>query len=124
MFGTSFKSILAAAVVASTASLGTAGVANAGSSFSLHIGNGYHGGYYAPRRHAPRIHRSHNRHGKRCGPRRALNKAWRMGINQPHIARVNGRKIVVAGYNHGYRAKVVFKRGSRNCRVIKTRGLY
>ena len=121
MFTKSVKTMLAAAVVATGGAFSTS-IANAGTSFGIYIGNGpapgihyNHGGYnsyQAPRRH------------RKCNPRRALNKAYRMGVYNPHITRVNHRKIVVKGYSHGHHAKVVFKRDSKRCRVLKTRGIY
>ncbi|MEO0327655.1 MAG: hypothetical protein AAF217_03560 [Pseudomonadota bacterium] len=93
------------------------------SGFSLHIGGGGYKGFYPP---VPRYNGhgyGHKPHG-RCHPRKALKKAWRMGVDQPHIARIGERRVVVVGYNRGHRAKVVFKRHHRKCRVIKTRGLY
>ena len=124
MFVNSFKSILAVAVVAAGAAFSTTGSANAGSNFGVYIGGG-HGGVYVGSGYGNYgYHGGHRRHRGHCGPRRALNKAWNMGVNRPHIKRVGGKRIVVVGYNRGHRAKVVFKRHSRHCRVLKTRGLY
>lgn len=130
MFVKSAKSILAVAVVAAGAAFATTGIANAGSSFGVYIGGGhggYHGGhggaYYGGYGPGYGYHGGY-RHRGHCGPRRALNKAWHMGVNRPHIKRVGGKRIVVVGFNRGHRAKVVFKRHSRHCRVLKTRGLY
>ena len=58
------------------------------------------------------------------GLRRALRKAWRMGVDRPHIARIGRGRIVVKGHHDGHRAKVVFDRWSRRCEVIKVRGLW
>jgi len=140
MFNTSAKSILAALTLVAGASFSVPasaewagyiesysgpvhGSAQVGSSYiqepKKHVGNRY------------QKHRKHNRHynkhvGHRghCGPRRALRKAWNLGLNRPHVARINKRKIVVVGYNYGHAAKVVFKRNSQRCKVIKTSGLY
>lgn len=124
MFGKSLKSILAVALVAGGAAFSTTTSANAGGSYGVYIGGG-HGGLYigSGGHYGPRYGVRGHRHRGYCGPRRAINKAWRMGVNRPHIQRVNGHKIVVAGFNHGHRAKVVFKRDSHRCRVIRTRGL-
>ena len=128
MFNKSIKTVLAAAVIA-TGGAFAATTANAGTSFGIYIGNGYghshapsggiyfnnggyNHGYVAPRGH------------RKCNPRRALNKAYRMGVYNPHVTRVNHRKIVVKGYSHGHNAKVVFKRNSKRCKVLKTRGIY
>ena len=123
MFMKSIKTFLAVGVVAAGAAVSTTGAANAGGNFSLYIGNGYGGGIHygnGYRRHSY----GHRHHRRGCGPRRALNKAYRIGVNRPHISRINHRKIAVVGYNHGFPAKVVFKRTHRGCKVIKTRGLY
>jgi hypothetical protein len=53
-----------------------------------------------------------------CGPRRAVKKAYRLGLDSPQVHRVKERKIVVSGYQYGYRAKMVFKRYSK-CHLIK-----
>lgn len=124
MFGKSIKSFLTVAVVAAGAAFATANTAEAGSKFGVYIGGGHGGVYVGHGNNYRHNYRGGHRKHRACGPRRALNKAWHMGVNRPHISRVNGRKIVVVGYNRGYRAKVVFKRGSRGCRVIRTRGLY
>ncbi|MDJ0614417.1 MAG: hypothetical protein QNJ29_12160 [Rhizobiaceae bacterium] len=141
MFKNSAKSIFAAFALAA-ASITLASPASAGSSknFGIYIGGGHGGIYYGggqrynpyyPRGHRHYKHRKHNyrsrnhiSHRGHCAPRRALRKAWNIGLNQPHIARINKRKIVVAGYNRGHHAKVVFKRNSHRCKVIGTRGLY
>jgi predicted NBD/HSP70 family sugar kinase len=134
MFVKSIKTFLAVGIVAAGAAVSTTGTANAGSSFGIYIGNGYGSGiHYNNRKH--RNHGYNGGHGYRhyghgyghrrgCGPRRALNKAYRVGLNRPHIARINHRKIVVVGYNYGHPAKVVFKRKGHGCKIIKTRGLY
>ncbi len=124
MFSKSVKSILAAVVLASSAALAPTTSAQAGGNFGVYIGNGHSGVYFNNgHRHNRYVTRGH-RHRGFCAPRRALRKAWNMGVNRPHVARVNGERIVVAGFNRGHRAKVVFKRGSKHCRVIRTRGLY
>jgi hypothetical protein len=125
MFTKSLKSILAVAAIAGGAAFSIAGSAQAGNDFGVYIGGGHSGIYIGNGGHYKQQIRRHGpRHRGFCGPRRAVKKAWRMGVNRPHIQRVNGRKIVVTGYSHGHRAKVVFKRDSKRCRVIRTRGLY
>lgn len=126
MFAKSIKSALAVAVIATGAAFAPTGSANAGGNFGVYIGDGYGSGVYfgngGHRRHGH--YGGHRRNRGVCAPRRALKKAWRMGVNRPHVSRVNGRKIVVAGFNRGHRAKVVFKRNSGHCRVLRTRGLH
>ena len=132
MFVNSIKTFLAVGIVAAGAAVSTTSTANADSSFGIYIGNGYGNGiHYGSRKHHNHgYNRGHgykqSRYGHRrgCGPRRALNKAYRVGVNRPHIARINHKKIVVVGYNYGHPAKVVFKRKGHGCKIIKTRGLY
>lgn len=126
-----------------------ASIANAGNyGVDLHLGNGAgiyfsgngghnkhrrnhyrHGGgsyynpynqphYNQPHRKKHRKYRNQRRH-QVCGPRRAVNKAYRLGLNNPQIKRIKEQRIVVVGYQYGYRTKMVFKRYS-NCRLIKT----
>ena len=72
-------------------------------------------------------YRKHRRHQDRysqprrhvCGPRRAVRKAYRLGLDGPRVHRVRENKVAVVGYQYGYRTKMVFKRYS-NCRLIKT----
>ena len=128
MLNKSVKTALAAAILATGAALSATNSANAGTNFHLHVGGGHAGVYVggphygAPRYAPPRRHYQGQRH-RACGPKRALHKAWRMGLNRPYVARVNQNRIVVRGFNYGHNAKVVFKRGSRHCRVLKTRGI-
>lgn len=124
MLKNSIKSVLAVAVVATGAAFSTS-TANAGGNFGVYIGGGHGNGIYF--NNGGYNHGGFQGHGHRkrkCNPRRALNKAYRMGVNRPHVTRVNHKKIVVKGFTHGHRAKVVFKRHSKHCRVLKTRGLY
>ena len=93
---------------------------------SGHYGSrGYNPGYADPYRGNYRTHeyrlpkyRSGRRHNV-CGPRRAVKKAYRLGLNNPQVHRIKDRRIVVTGYQYGYRTKMVFKRYS-NCNLIKT----
>ncbi len=122
-----------------------AGTANAGNyGVGIYLGNGSgiyfsgNGGHYNNRRYhnpgyynpyyQPGYNRHHNRYNKNyrakqrrqvCGPRRAVKKAYRLGLNNPQVQRIKERRIIVAGYQYGYRTKMVFKRYS-NCRLIKT----
>lgn len=141
MFNKSIKSILVACTLVAGATIAVP--ASAGD-LSIYIGSGHGSVHVGPvhnqkyRHHHGNVfhkdfhkQRKHNRkyknrvvHRGSCGPRRALRKAWHMGVNQPHIARLNKRKVVVVGYNRGHAAKVVFKRNSHRCKVIKARGLY
>ena len=124
MFSKSVQSIIAAAIVVGGTTFGTTGAANAGNGFSLYVGNGHHGVYFdnGPRRR----HLQRHRIGHRgiCKPRKALRKAYRMGVDNPYIARIKRNKIVVKGHSYGYQAKVVFKRNTHRCKVLRTRGLH
>ncbi|MEM7069289.1 MAG: hypothetical protein AAF478_10430 [Pseudomonadota bacterium] len=130
MLSKSVKSILVVAVLATSATVSTS-MAHAGGYFSFYLGHNPvqvhkpHGGnYYYGGGYNPYLYSHGGQRPRACNPRRALNKAYRMGLYNPHITRVNHKKIVVKGYSHGYPAKVVFKRHSGRCKVIKTRGLY
>ena len=85
--------------------------------------SGYYDPYYQPkynRRHKRRNNNYHHQPRRQvCGPRRAVNKAYRLGLNNPQVHRIRDRRIVVTGYQYGYRTKMVFKRHS-NCRLLKT----
>jgi hypothetical protein len=130
---------LAAALgLAGALGLSATGNANAGSlGIDLYLGNGtgiyYSGngnhyrrnnrnGYSTPSHYRPNYNRRDNyRHQPRrqvCGPRRAVKKAYRLGLNNPQVRRIEQRRIVVSGYKYGYRAKLVFKRYSR-CHLIQ-----
>jgi len=84
---------------------------------SRHNGHGY--------RHGRRNfgHRKHGRHHQRrdryCSPRRAIDKAWNMGLKRPHVSRVGDGSIVVKGRRYGHRVRVVFSRWTPWCEVIK-----
>lgn len=142
MFGKSIKAILTTGILAAGIATSTTGAANAGSNFNLHVGGGHgigtfigHGGSYGfkrshgyKNRYGYKRHhgfkKSKQAHRRGCSPRHALHKAYNIGLNQPHVKRVNHKKIVVVGYNRGHLAKVVFKRKGHGCKVIKTSGLY
>lgn len=55
-----------------------------------------------------------------CNPRRAVRKAHRMGLRHARIHRIKRHKIVVKGWDHGYRARIVFARAPR-CPVLAYR---
>jgi len=135
MFINSIKSILAVGIIASGAAITTTSTVSASSNLGIYIGSSHGNGigfsnvkhkrHGIRRGHGIRKHHrfGHRNRGRGCGPRHALNKAHRAGVNRPHVARINHKKIVVAGYSRGYPAKVVFKRGGHGCIIIKTRGL-
>ncbi|MCP4073860.1 MAG: hypothetical protein GY742_19360 [Hyphomicrobiales bacterium] len=114
--------------------LSATGNANAGNlGIDLYLGNGagiyYSGnrnhrhGYNNPRHYRQDYYRRDNyRHKPRrrvCSPRRAVKKAYRLGLNNPQVHRIKDRRIVISGYQYGYRKKMVFKRHSR-CHLLKT----
>ena len=141
------KSNLLATTTTLGATLGLAGIiglsatgnANAGNlGIDLYLGNGagiyysgnrnhyrrnHHNGYYNPgyyrRDHYRRDHYRHQPRRQVCGPRRAVKKAYRLGLNNPQVHRIKERRIIISGYQYGYRTKMVFKRFSR-CHLIKT----
>ena len=63
--------------------------------------------------------RSWRRDG-RCHPRRALRRAWRMGVDGAHIHRVRSHVIVVSGYDGSDHVRVRFAR-DRRCTVLAVR---
>jgi len=127
-------SLLFAGIIALSAS-GNANAGNIGIDLNLGNGNAIHfdGKNVHYRKHKSRHHSRHYKHRRNqyhdqyrpqshrqvCGPRRAVNKAYRLGLNHPQVHRVKDRRIVVSGYQYGHRAKMVFKRHSR-CQLIKT----
>jgi len=142
MFGTGIKTILASGLVAATIFGASASIANAGSgsvqltfdgrqglkiqSAGFRHGSG-HDRRYDRRRggsHGYKHGRGHgyrhggyggNRYG--CSPRRAVNKAWNMGLKHPHVKRVGRHHIVVGGGYHGSRARVTFSKFG-HCKVV------
>lgn len=123
MLNKSIKTVLVAGIVAVGTSLGAVGTANAGGNFGVYISDGHGGGIYFGNGGGRRYQGGGSGPRRHCGPRRALNKAWNMGVNRPEITRLGGKRIVVKGFSRGHRAKVVFKRNSRHCRVISRRGV-
>ena len=43
-----------------------------------------------------------------------------MGLRDPHVVRIRHHRIVVGGWDYGYRARIVFARAPR-CPVIAVR---
>ncbi len=65
--------------------------------------------------------RNYRRQARRsCSPHRAVWKASRMGLRNAHVAKIRRHRIVVAGWDQGYRARVVFAR-EPHCPVIAYR---
>ncbi len=125
-------------IVAGIIGLSAFGNANAGNiGIDLYLGNGtgihYNGNNIHYRHNNYRNHYRQNQHRRShyrgqyrprprhqvCGPRRAVKKAYRLGLDSPQVHRVKERRIVVSGYQYGYRTKMVFKRYSK-CHLIKT----
>lgn len=122
MFNKSIKTVLAAGILAiGTAATATA-PAQAGGKLSVYIGGGHGTAIHYSSRKRGYGHRHHVRRAK-CAPRRALNKAYRYGLNRPHIQRINNKRIVVSGWNRGHQARIVFKRNGGGCQIIRTRGI-
>lgn len=134
MFGTGIKTILASGILAVSMMGVSAPVANAASGqISISFAGqedfkvqkiGYRHGHQNFRKHGRRHgsrhgyrHGGRRGHGQGCSPRRAVNKAWNMGLNHPHVKRVGRRHIVVKGGFRGSRAKVVFSRYG-GCQVV------
>jgi hypothetical protein len=73
-------------------------------------------------RHDGRHDRRYDRHRERprraCSPERAVEKAWRLGLNRPRIANVNRNTISVRGFKRGHPVRILFARAP-NCPVIR-----
>ncbi len=140
---TTIATLGAALGLAGTIGLSSTGNANAGNlDIDLYLGNGagiyysgnrnhyrrnHRSGYSSPRHYRPdyyrRDHYRHQPHRQVCGPRTAMKKAYRLGLKHPRVYRIKERVIVISGYRHGHRKKMVFKRHSR-CHLITTVGSY
>lgn len=57
---------------------------------------------------------------RRCSPRRALRRAWRLGIDDPRIERIRRRVLVVSGYDG---RELVYLRFARDpsCTILRVR---
>lgn len=116
MSGYLSKALVGAALVLSASSFVLPASASAeGLRFGIYMGNPY----YAP---PPRYrHDGERRHWRgRCSVHHARRKARHMGVHHPSVVRLNHHKVVVRGWRHGYRARVVF-RNQRGCPVIRYR---
>lgn len=72
----------------------------------------------SPSGHAYRPGRHYAR--RDCTPRRAVNKAERMGLRRVYVRNVNRNRIRVEGREHGDRVRVTFARAP-GCPVIRYR---
>ena len=64
--------------------------------------------------------RGYERRGGFCRPRRAIRKAWRMGVDAPRIHRIGSRAVVVSGYRGRHYVRVRFAH-ARRCPVLAVR---
>lgn len=55
-----------------------------------------------------------------CTPRRAVNKAERMGLRHVYVRNINRNRIRVEGRDHGDRVRVTFARAP-GCPVLRVR---
>ena len=55
---------------------------------------------------------------RRCTPRRALDKADRLGVNRAFVASAGPNRIRVHGRKHGERVRLVFARGA-GCPILR-----
>lgn len=62
-------------------------------------------------------YRERPRH-RACSPNRAVEKAWKLGVNRPRVANVGRNTITVRGFQRGYPVMVRFARAP-NCPVIR-----
>lgn len=56
--------------------------------------------------------------GRECTPNRAVEKAWKLGVNRPRVTRVARNTIAVRGFQRGESVRLVFARAP-NCPVIR-----
>lgn len=118
MTGKLAKALAAAALVLTASSIALPATASAdGLRFGIYMGEPY----YAP---PPRA-RHYGRHDDRryyrrdrCSVHHARRKARRMGMHHPRVVRMNRHKLVVRGFRHGYRERVVFA-NRHGCPVIR-----
>ena len=101
MIKTTFKSAALSLLIGIGAIAAAPATAEAGQYYFEFGGHGPHAGYRDYRGH--RFHHRHFDRRRVCTPRRAVRKAARMGLRHAHIARVKPRRIVVKGWDHGYR---------------------
>jgi hypothetical protein len=62
-------------------------------------------------------HRRWHRPPARCNADRAVNKAWRMGLNRVRVTHVGSRTITVRGRWRGHSGRVIFARAP-GCPVV------
>lgn len=53
-----------------------------------------------------------------CSDRHAVRKAWRHGMNRPFISRHGRRFVVVDGFKHHHRDRMVFA-NDRGCPIVR-----
>ncbi|MCP4384897.1 MAG: hypothetical protein GY933_21985 [Hyphomicrobiales bacterium] len=115
MFTNIIKATTLAALIAVGATAATTSQASAGQvQFGITFGTpGYGGPYWGPGPSwgAPRGY---------CKPRRAVNKARRLGVRNARIVRRNRNRLVVRGWRYGYQTRVVFA-NARRCPIIRFR---
>ena len=123
MFGKITKTAALAALIGVSSMAVTAGQAAAGGSvgFSVEFGSPGYGQGWGPSwgpvwgpGYGPKPQRGI------CKPRRAVKKAWKMGVRNGRIVRRNNKRVVVRGWRYGYRVKVVFA-NRRHCPVVALR---
>lgn len=93
-----------------------------GVGIELHFGSGGHSHWRRDHRHGHRWGHGPRwkRHGvvRRCSVNRALNKAYRMGVNHPRVKFANRDVIKIKGRSRGHRVRILFARAP-GCPVIR-----
>ena len=121
---TFIRNALAALVVATAGVAASAPAANAGSvgfEFSFGGPGGSISVHQSNRRGGWNRFEGHRGQARNvCKPRRAVNKARRMGLRRADVIRANNRRVVVQGVRHHRMVRVVFA-NQRSCPVIRVR---
>ena len=78
---------------------------------------GYHDHLHGAHELKARERRARHR---RCGPRRALRKAWRLGLDDPRVERIRRRGVVVSGYDGRELVRIRFARDPQ-CTIMRVR---
>ncbi|MBP0438471.1 hypothetical protein [Tianweitania sediminis] len=107
-----FKTIQTAALSLAVVLGGFAVAPSVAQAGSLHITVAPEAVQYRYERERPRVR------GRECTANRAVEKAWKLGINRPRVTRVARNTIAVRGYQRGERVRIVFARAP-NCPVIR-----
>ncbi|HTV68181.1 MAG TPA: hypothetical protein VMF90_06545 [Rhizobiaceae bacterium] len=88
-----------------------------GAHVGVGIGDRYERRHWNRDRYERRHERRHWRQASSCSPERAVNKAYRMGIDRVRVTDVGRNTITIRGRDNGYRVRVTFARAP-GCPVV------